>query len=217
MNVKDKASFITFMTAAAARTGQMLNYSSIADEVGKTISTIKEWVSVLEASGLIFLLQPYSSSALTRAIKTPKLFFRDTGLVCYLTRWLTPETVRVSAMNGHIFETFVISEILKSFSNSGTDPRFSVFYYRGKDRKRVRRNGAYESYVSEIDLIIHEDGVLYPIEIKMSAAPSASDAEAFDVLDMDRTKVRGKGTIVCLCEKPTHLREDLLAVPVEYI
>jgi hypothetical protein len=217
INVKDKMSFITFMTAAAARTGQMLNYSSIADEVGKTVTTIKEWMSVLEASGLIYILQPYSSSALTRAIKTPKMFFRDTGLVCYLTRWLTPDTVRVSAMNGFIFETFVLSEILKSFSNSGADPRFSVFYYRGKDKKRVRKNGVEETYTSEIDLIIHEDGVLYPLEIKMTANPTVSAATAFDVLDMDRTKIRGKGTVLCLCEKSAHLKEDLLAIPIEYI
>jgi len=174
-------------------------------------------MSVLEASGLIFMLQPYSSSALTRAIKTPKMYFRDTGLVCYLTRWITPDAVRVSAMNGFIFETFVLSEILKSFSNSGSDPRFSVFYYRGKDKKRVRKNGIEESYVSEIDLIIHEDGALYPIEIKMSANPTASEANAFDVLDLDKTKIRGKGTVLCLCERPTHLKEDLLAVPIEYI
>lgn len=217
INVKDKIAFIRFMTAVAARTGQMLNYSSIAEEVGKTVPTITEWMSVLEASGLVFLLQPYASSALTRAIKTPKIFFRDTGLACYLTRWLTPETVRVSAMNGFIFETFVVSEILKSFSNSGFDPRFSVFYYRGKDKKRIRKNGTEERYVSEIDLIILEDGVLYPIEIKMSASPSASDTNAFDVLDLDKTKERGRGTILCMCERPAHLKEDLLALPIEFI
>ncbi|MCL2712742.1 MAG: ATP-binding protein [Methanomassiliicoccaceae archaeon] len=217
INIKDRMSFITFMTAAAARTGQMLNYSSIADDVGKSVATIKEWMSVLETSGLVFMLQPYGSSALTRAIKTPKMFFRDTGLVCYLTRWLTPDTVRVSSMNGFIFETFVLSEILKTFSNSGTDPRFSVFYYRGKDKKRVRRNGTEESYVSEIDIIIHEDGTLYPIEVKMTARPTAAEAKAFDVLDLDRTKTRGKGIILCLCERPSHLKEDLLAVPLEYV
>jgi len=217
INVKDKTGFITFMTAAAARTGQMLNYSAIANEVGKTVSTIKEWMSVLQASGLIFILQPYSSSALNRAIKTPKLYFRDTGLACYLTRWLTPETLRTSAMNGNIFETFIVSEILKSFSNAGYDPRFSVFYYRGKDKKRMRLNGTLENIESEIDLIIHEDGTLYPIEIKVSASPDVPMASAFDILDLDKTKKRGKGIIICLCGKLTHLREDLLAVPIEYI
>ncbi|MDR0198838.1 MAG: ATP-binding protein [Methanomassiliicoccaceae archaeon] len=217
INVKDEMAFFTFMTAIAARTGQIMNYSKVAQEVGKTAATIKEWVSVLQASGLVFLLQPYSSSALTRALKTPKIFFRDTGLVCYLTRWLTPEALRVSAMNGNIFETFVISEILKSFSNAGQDPRFSVFFYIGKDKKRVRLDGVTEHMEKEIDLIILEDGIIYPIEIKMSASPSADMAGAFDVLDADRTKKRGKGAIICLYDKLISLNEDLLAIPIEYI
>jgi predicted AAA+ superfamily ATPase len=217
INVKDKIAFVTFLTAMAARTGQLLNYSAVADEVGKTVATIKEWTSVLQASGLIFLLQPYSSSALKRAIKTPKIYFRDTGLVSYLTRWLTPEALRASAMNGNMFETFVVSEILKSFSNAGEDYRFSVFYYRGSDKKRIRRNGVTETRESEIDLIIHENGTLYPIEIKMSANPSASMAGAFDVLDLDGTKQRGKGAIICLYDKLLSLNEDLIAVPIDYI
>ena len=217
INLKDKMAFITFMTAIAARTGQILNYYAIADEIGKTAATIKEWMSVLQASGLVFLLPPYSSSALSRAIKTPKIYFRDTGLVCYLTRWLTPEALRVSAMNGNIFETFVVSEILKSFSNAGLDFRFSVFYYRGKDKKRVRKNGIIEHFEREIDLIIHENGTLYPIEIKMSANPDASMADTFDVLDLDKTKTRGKGAIICLYNTLTRLKENLYAVPIEYI
>jgi len=217
INIKDKMAFITFMTAVAARTGQMLNYSAISDETGKTVATIKEWMSVLQASGLVFLLQPYSSSALNRAIKTPKIYFRDTGLACYLTRWLSPETLRASAMNGAIFETFAVSEILKSFGNAGIDYRFCVYYYRGKDKKRVRRNGEMENIESEIDLIIHENGTLYPIEIKVSANPDTGMGAAFDVLDLDKSKTRGKGAIICLYDKLTHLRENLLAVPVEYI
>ena len=217
INIKDKMAFISFMTAVAARTGQILNYTSIADEVGKTVATIKEWISVLQASGLVFLLMPYSSSALNRAIKTPKIYFRDTGLVCYLTRWLTPETLRVSAMNGSIFETFVVSEILKSFSNAGQDYRFSVYYYRGKDKRRVRQNGVTVSFENEIDLVIHEDGILYPMEIKMSANPGAAMGNAFDVLDLDKTKIRGKGAIICLYDKLTHLKDNLMAVPIEYI
>ena len=217
INIKDEMAFLTFLTAVAARTGQLLNYSAVADEVGKTAVTIKEWVSVLQATGLVYLLQPYSSSVLTRAIKTPKIYFRDTGLVSYLTRWHTPETLRAGAMNGNIFETFVVSEILKSFSNAGWDPRFSVFYYRGKDKKHVRRDGVEESHEKEIDLIINEGGILYPIEIKMTAGPKASMADAFDVLDIDKTKIRGKGVIICLYDKTVSLKEDLTAVPIEYI
>jgi len=217
INIKDKMMFIAFMTAVAARTGQILNLTSIADEIGKAVSTVKEWLSVLLASGLVFSLQPYSSSALNRAIKTPKIYFRDTGLACYLTRWLTPEALRASAMNGNMFETFVVSEIIKTFSNAGIDYRFSVFYYRGKDKKRVRSNGETQQIETEIDLIIHENGTLFPVEIKMSASPDVQMGNAFDVLDLDKTKTRGKGTIICLYEKLVHLRENLAAVPIEYI
>jgi predicted AAA+ superfamily ATPase len=217
INIKDETAFLTFLTSVAARTGQVLNYSAVAGEVGKTAVTIKEWVSVLQASGLVYLMQPYSSSVLTRAVKTPKIYFRDTGLVSHLTRWLTPEALRAGAMNGNIFETFVVSEILKSFTNAGRDPRFGVFYYRGKDKNRVRRNGVTESYESEIDMIIEENGTLYPIEIKMTASPKASMADTFDILDAEGTKIRGNGAIICLYNGLISLKENLFAVPVEYI
>jgi len=97
------------------------------------------------------------------------------------------------------------------------DYRFSVFYYRGKDKKRVRKSGVTESYESEIDLIIFENGTLYPVEIKMSASPDASMASAFDVLSLDKTKAVGKGAVICLYDRLAHLRENLLAVPIEYI
>lgn len=135
-SVQDLDAFRRFMIACAARTGQMLNYSNIADEVGKDANTIKNWVSILEASGIIYILEPYANSALKRAIKTPKMYFRDTGLAAYLTRWLTPETLASGAMSGEFFETFVISEILKSYSNKGLDYRYFVSYYRGKDKKK---------------------------------------------------------------------------------
>lgn len=104
--------FRRFMVAVAARTGQMVNYANIADEVGRDAATIRNWFSILEASGIIYLLEPYTPSVLKRAIKTPKVYFRDTGLASYLTRWLTPETLAYGAMAGNMFETFVISEIL---------------------------------------------------------------------------------------------------------
>lgn len=113
--MQDLDSFLRFVIAAAARTGEVLNYSNIANEVGKDAVTIKNWISILEASGIVYLLEPYASSALKRAVKQPKLYFRDTGLVCYLTRWLSPETLAYGAMSGHIFETFAVSEILEIF------------------------------------------------------------------------------------------------------
>jgi predicted AAA+ superfamily ATPase len=205
----DSLTFTKFMTSVAARTGEMLNYSNIAGEVGVSEPTIKNWISVLERTGIVYILQPYSSSALTRAIKTPKIYFRDTGLACYLTRWLSPETLMNSAVAGNMFETFVVSEILKSYSNEGRDYRFSIFYYRGKDKRSSGEN--------EIDLVIQEDGKLYPVEIKMTGNPKADMGAANQVLDKIPDKKRGTGVILCLINKKTYLRENLIALPIEYI
>ena len=205
----DSLTFTKFMTSVAARTGEMLNYANIASEVGVSEPTIKNWVSVLERTGIVYILQPYSSNALARAIKTPKIFFRDTGLACYLTRWLSPETLMNSAVAGNMFETFVVSEILKSYSNEGRDYRFSIFYYRGKDKRASGEN--------EIDLVIEEDGMLYPVEIKMTGNPKAVMGAANQVLDKIPDKKRGIGVILCLIDKKTYLRENLVALPIDYI
>ena len=205
----DSLTFTKFMTSVAARTGEMLNYANIASEVGVSEPTIKNWVSVLERTGIVYILQPYSSNALARAIKTPKIYFRDTGLACYLTRWLSPETLMNSAVAGNMFETFVVSEILKSYSNEGRDYRFSIFYYRGKDKRASGEN--------EIDLVIEEDGMLYPVEIKMTGNPKAVMGAANQVLDKIPDKKRGIGVILCLIDKKTYLRENLVALPIDYI
>ena len=205
----DSLTFTKFMTSVAVRTGEMLNYANIAGEVGVSEPTIKNWISVLERTGIVYILQPYSSSALTRAIKTPKIYFRDTGLACYLTRWLSPETLMNSAAAGNMFETFVVSEILKSYSNEGRDNRFSIFYYRGKDKRSSGEN--------EIDLVIQEDGKLYPVEIKMTGNPKADMGAANQVLDKIPDKKKGTGVILCLINKKTYLRENLIALPIEYI
>ncbi len=207
--VQNLDDFRKFMIAVAARTGQMINYANIADEVGKDQSTIKRWLSVLEASGIIYLLEPFSSSVLKRAIKTPKVYFRDTGLAAYLTRWLTPETLANGAMSGAFFETFVISEILKSYSNRGIDYRYCVSYYRGRDKKKTSEN--------EIDLIIEENGTLYPVEIKRSSKVTADQTSAFSVLDGIPDKKRGMGAVICMCPQPGVLRENILQLPVWYI
>ena len=205
----DSITFTKFLTAVAARTGEMLNYANIAGEVGVSELTIKNWISILERTGIVYLLQPYSASALNRAIKTPKIYFRDTGLACYLTRWLTAEALKCSAVAGNMFETFVVSEILKSYTNEGKDYRFHIFYYRGKDKTASAEN--------EIDLIVEEDGVLYPVEIKMSGNPKASMGATNPVLDKIKDKSRGMGIILCLIDKKTYLRENLIALPIEYV
>lgn len=205
----DSVTFLKFLTAVAARTGQILEYASIANEIEVTIPTVKNWISILERTGIIYLLQPYSSSHLTRTIKAPKIYFRDTGLACYLSRWLTPDALAVSAVNGNMFETFVVSEILKSYANEGRDYRFNVFYYRGKDKNRTFEN--------EIDLIIEENGTLYPIEIKLTSNPKASMSSANMVLDKVIDKKRGMGAIICLIDAKLYLRENLIALPIEYL
>ena len=205
----DSITFTKFLTVVAARTGEILNYTNIASEVGVSEPTIKNWISILERTGIVYLLQPYSASALNRAIKTPKIYFRDTGLACYLTRWLTADALKCSAVAGNIFETFVVSEILKSYTNEGKDYKFNIFYYRGKDKNSSSEN--------EIDLILEENGVLYPIEIKMSGNPKASMGATNPVLDKITDKSRGLGVILCLIDKKTYLRENLVALPIEYI
>lgn len=215
--VQDLNVFRQFMIAAAARTGEILNYSAIASEIGKDVGTVKNWISILEASGIIYLLEPYSSNILKRAIKSPKLYFRDTGLVCYLTRWLTSENLAYGAMSGPVFETFVVSEILKSFANEGLDYRHFVSYYRGRDKKKVKENGEILELESEIDLIIEENGMLYPIEIKKNTRAKAIMTSAFAVLDQIPGKKRGMGAVICNCPDVGILRENILQMPVWYI
>ena len=217
IKAKNHLTFVKFLTCVAARTGQVINYANISSEIGVSEITVKEWISILEKSGIIYILKPYTSSALNRAIRTPKLYFRDTGLCCYLTRWLTPDTLKNGAMAGAMFETFVINEILKSYSNEGLEYDFNVFYYNGKDKKKKKENGEEIEVDGEIDLILQEDGILYPIEIKISATPKADMASELDVLDGIPDKKRGMGAIICLYDKKLFLRENLIALPLEYI
>ena len=217
IKAKNHLIFVKFMTSVAARTGQILNYANIASEVGMNEATIREWISILEKSGIVYILKPYTPGVLNRAIRTPKLYFRDTGLCCYLTRWLTPETLKNGAMSGVMFETFVINEILKSYSNEGLDYDFDVFFYNGKDKKRKMVNGKEEKIDGEIDLVIHENGILYPVEIKMTTKPQANMASEFTVLDGIPEKKRGMGAIICLTDRKMYLRENLVALPISYL
>ena len=205
----DSITFVKFLTAVAARTGEILNYANIASAVGISEPTIKSWISILERTGIVFLLQPYSNNALSRAIKSPKIYFRDTGLACYLSRWTTADALKNSAVAGNMFETFVVSEILKSYANEGLDYHFNIYYYRGKDKSTVSDN--------EIDLIIEEDGIVYPVEIKMTGNPKASMASTNTVLDRVAEKTRGLGVILCMIDKKTYLRDNLVALPISYI
>ena len=221
IKIKDITAFIRFLTATAARTGEILNYDSIANDVGVSAVTIKEWVSILVKTNIIYLLQPHYNSHLNRAIKTPKIYFRDTGLAAYLTGWLTKEQLEKGAKNGAFFETFIVNEIIKSFSNEGKDYSKRIFFYNGKDKtkKKVDKDGNIREVLlqNEIDLIIEENGVLYPIEIKKKDMPTINDANAFDVLDKDIDKRRGIGVILSSNKNKVYLRDNLICLPLEYI
>ena len=186
-----------------------MNYLNISNEFDVSVPTIKKWILILERTGIIYILKPYSASVLSRSIKSPKIYFRDTGLLWYLTKYNSSDTLKDSAFAGNVFETFVVSEILKSYSNAGEDYTFNIFYYRGKDKKLSKEN--------EIDLIIEEDGILYPVKIKMTGNPKVSMGSANEILSKIPSKKLGLGVILCLIDKKTYLRENLVALPIEYI
>ena len=189
----------------------------MVENVGISQPTAERWLSVLVASSLVFLLPPYASNITKRAVKTPKLYFLDTGLAAYLTRWNTPDVLKNGAMAGAMFETFVINEILKSYANEGLDYDFDVFYYNGRDKKKRVKDGSFLESDGEIDLVIQENGILYPIEIKMSTMPKATMAAEFDVLDGVPDRKRGMGAIICLIDRKHYLRENLVALPLTYL
>jgi predicted AAA+ superfamily ATPase len=187
-NVGDELQFQQFMQVVAARTGQLLNLADIASAVGISQPTAKRWLSILRSSGLVYLLRPYYNNLTSRAIKTPKLYFTDTGLAAYLTRWVTPEVLRSGAMAGAFFETYAIMEVLKSYRNTGVldEP---LYFYRDKDKK-------------EIDLLIAQGNTLHPLEIKAKPSPDLRDTASFSVLDKIPNMQRGPGGLICLA---THL------------
>lgn len=220
ISIKNTLEFVKFMTCIAARTGNILVYSRIASEVGVDEKTISMWVDVLVRSDIIYLLKPYANSHLNRITKKPKIYFKDTGLVCYLTRWLTKETAQNGHMAGNLFETFVVNEIIKSFSNDGKNYDFSIFYYRGKDKKKkikVNNEVIEEEIEGEIDLIIQDNGILYPIEIKETKSPQLSMSNEFNVLDKIKDEKRGMGVILCMVPEKIYLRDNLVCLPIKYI
>ena len=197
--VADEDSFFKFMTVCAAMTGQMLNLSSLAKDVGISEPTAKRWLSILKSSGLVYLLKPYSNNVISRAVKTPKLHFLDVGLAAYLTRWLTPENLLNGAMSGHFFESFVVGEILKSYANAGLE--VDLYHLRDGHQK-------------EIDLLIHENNVLYPIEIKASAEPDSKDIKNFAMLDEIKNVTIGEGGVICLAKDLLPLKGPHKVIPL---
>lgn len=154
--VADETAFLNFMSVVAARTATNVNYETLANEVGISAPTAKHWLSVLVSSGIVALIQPYSNNALKRVIKAPRMYFLDTGLCAHLTKWSSSDTLEAGAMSGEFFETWVVSEIYKSYLNVGQKP--PLYFYRDSNKK-------------EIDVIIYQDGTVTPVEIKKSSAP----------------------------------------------
>jgi predicted AAA+ superfamily ATPase len=189
--------FSDFVRAAACRTGQMLNVHDIALDVGVSDDSAKRWLGLLEKSNVIFYLRPYSNNLLKRTIKTPKLYFFDTGLVAYLTKYTTPDILMNGAINGALLENYVVSEIIKSYTNLGQEP--VCYYYRDKDSK-------------EIDLILESDGELHPIEIKKAASPPTELTSVFKVLDKASIP-RGTGAVICTKQAFSALDRGTLIVP----
>ena len=201
--VGDTLAFMQFMTALASRTGELLNAASLARDVGVDGKTVKRWLSILQASNIIYLLQPFSLNINKRVIKTPKVYFTDTGLVCYLCRWLTPETLANGAMAGSIYETFIVSEILKSYYNAGKQP--DLYFFRNTDGQ-------------EVDLLFYRDGKLYPIEIKKTSSPNVKDAKHFGTLStFFPTLEVSEGGIICNAEELLPLGQKLKIIPFRFI
>jgi predicted AAA+ superfamily ATPase len=196
-NIISEDNFVRFMCIVAARTGQELNIAEISKTSGTTVKTVNEWLSVLEASGIIFLLKPYYKNITKRFVKRPRIYFTDTGLCSYLTEWITPETLEKGAMSGAIFETFVINEIIKSYKHNGKSQAF--YYYRDSNR-------------NEIDLLISRNGLFYPIEIKKTANPSKEDIKAFDTLSQFE-KIE-YGSLICLTNKIYPLTKTTNAISI---
>ena len=197
----DSLKFLRFLRASAARTGQQVNYKGIADDAEIDQATAKNWLRILEALGIIFLLQPYSNNVLKRTVSTPKLYFYDTGLVCYLTRWSSPETAMEGSMSGALLENYAVAEIVKSYQYAGMEP--FLYYYRDADAK-------------EIDLILEQDGTLFPVEIKKMALPPRKLTKVFDLIDKSPLR-RGTGAVLCMADKLGAFDQENLVVPIPLI
>ena len=197
----DSLKFLRFLRSVAARTSQQVNYKGIADDAEIDQTTAKNWLHVLEALGIIFLLDPYSNNVLKRTVSTPKLYFYDSGIVCYLTRWSSPETAMEGAMSGALLENYTVAEIIKTYQNAGQEP--FLYYYRDKDAR-------------EIDLILERDGKLFPIEIKKMASPPKKLTKVFDLIDKSPLQ-RGTGAILCMADQLGAFDQNNLIVPISLI
>jgi predicted AAA+ superfamily ATPase len=196
--VGSESSFVRFLKAAAARTGQLLNLAELARDADVSPNTAKSWLSILQASYQVYLLPPYHTNLTKRLLKTPKLYFLDTGVCAYLAEWSSPETLASGAMAGAILETYALSELLKSWWHRGKNPQ--LYYYRDKDGK-------------EIDFLFHQDEAFYPVEVKKSASPKRQWLEPFATLARGNPQV-ADGGILCLCKEAIPVAKGVTAIPI---
>lgn len=203
INVQDEIKFLKFISNVAVRTAQELNMTDICNGVGIANSTGEQWLSILTNTGLIYLLQPYSNNNVSRIVKKPKIYFMDTGIACYLAGYLDAVTLEKSAFNGAIFETYVITEIIKSYANQGMDARKYLYYYRDNNGK-------------EIDLLIIYNNVIYPIEIKKSSNPSKESIKNFNVIEKFNIKA-GTGGVICMKSNLFPIDKNNYFIPIELI
>ena len=194
----DALKFNRFVTAVAARCSQLVNFTALAEDADIDIQTAKSWLNILETLGIVFLLHPYSNNVLKRTIRTPKLYFYDTGLVCYLTRWSSAEVAECGAMSGALLENFTVSELMKSYQNEGLSPY--LYFYRDRDAK-------------EIDVLLEGNGKLFPLEIKKTATPDKRIVRTFDVIEKSPLE-RGTGAVLCMAQEFSAFDRENLIVPV---
>lgn len=195
--VSDITKFLKFLKACAALTAEQVNYKNLAQAAEISEPTAKEWLRLLEALCIVFLLPPFSNNGLKRLTKTPKLYFYDTGLCSFLSMWLTRDTLMNGAASGHYFENYVVIELLKHFSYSKN--RANMFYYRDSNAK-------------EIDLLIESNGYIHPIEIKRASSPERREIKKYSLLDKASIP-HGFGGIICMCEKPLPIDEKNSFIP----
>lgn len=203
VKITNETKFMRFIASIASRTGQELVYEDLARDCDIDNKTAQNWLSLLVSTGLVYLLQPYFNNAIKRIVKRPKIIFMDTGLCAYLARYTDAQTLEISAFAGHIFETYVISEIIKSYLNNGKEVNNRLFYYRDNNQK-------------EIDLLIIENGTVYPIEIKKNANPGIDAMKHFNVLENFNLNI-GEGAVICLCQSPKPLNRNVTLYPLNYI
>ena len=202
ISVSSELQFRRFIEVLALRTAQELVYSDISKDLGINVDTCKRWISILQTSGIIYLLQPYMSNMSKRIIKAPKLYFMDTGLCAYLCKWPSAEMLKDGVMSGAFFETYVVSDVIKSFMNNGVEPAQYLYYYRDIDKK-------------EVDILLVKDGALYPVEIKKGISPTKA-TKNFSVLEKYKMPIK-RGMVIDNTDAVRTINDNAFYFPVSLL